>query len=250
MILNILEGFMMKTNILGINFDVINFSDAIKKIFDCIEQKKKCFIVTPNPEIVMSAQKDLDLKKIINQADLVLPDGIGIVFASQLNKNKIKKRITGYDLVQKIFLMSEKKNFSVYFLGGKEDIVELAKKNMEKKFNKLKIVGCNNGFFSEEKKVVKKINFVKPDILLVGMGSPKQEKFIFKYKDEIDAKIFIGIGGSFDVMSGKIKRAPKIFIDLNLEWFYRFMKEPKRFFRLMALPRFLFKVITRKIFRT
>ena len=111
MILNILEGFMMKTNILGINFDVINFSDAIKKIFDCIEQKKKCFIVTPNPEIVMSAQKDLDLKKIINQADLVLPDGVGIVFASQLNKNKIKKRITGYDLVQKIFLMSEKKKF-------------------------------------------------------------------------------------------------------------------------------------------
>lgn len=239
----------MKTNILGINFEVINFNNVINEIFDCIEQEKKCFIATPNPEIVMLAQKDFNLKKIINQADLVLPDGIGIVFASQLNKIKIKKRITGYDLVQKIFLMSEKKNFSIYFLGGKENIVELAKKNMEKKFNKLKIVGYNNGFFSDEKKIVKKINFAKPDILLVGMGSPKQEKFIFKYKDKIDAKIFIGVGGSFDVMSGKIKRAPKIFIDLNLEWFYRFMKEPKRFFRLMALPKFLFKVVVKKIFR-
>ena len=240
----------MKTNVLGINFDVIDGDSVIKKIFDVIENKEgKCFIVTANPEIVMLAQKDLELNKIINKADLVLPDGIGIVLASKLNKIKINKRITGYDLVQKIFSMSKDKNFSVYFLGGEENIVTKAKKNMGYKFDSLKIVGINNGFFSDEIKVVRKINLLKPDILLIGMGAPKQEKFIFKYKEIINAKIFIGVGGSFDVMAGKVKRAPKIFIDLNLEWLYRFMQEPRRFFRLMALPKFLFKVMLKKFFK-
>lgn len=240
----------VKTDVLDINFDVADFDSVIKKIFDVIEnQEEKCFIVTANPEIVMLAQKDLELKKIINKADLVLPDGIGIVLASQLNKIKINKRIAGYDLVQKIFSMSKDKNFSVYFLGSKENIIAQAKKNMENKFGNLKIVGINNGFFSDEMKIVRKINLLKPDILLVGMGASKQEKFIFKYKDMINAKIFIGVGGSFDVMSGKVKRAPKIFINLNLEWFYRFIQEPRRFFRLMALPKFLFKVMLKKFFK-
>ena len=240
----------MKTDVLGINFDITDFDSVIKKIFDVIDnQKEKLFIVTANPEIVMLAQKDLELKKIISEADLVLPDGIGIVLASQFNKIKIHKRIAGYDLVQKIFLMSKNKNFSVYFLGGEENIVANAKRNMENKFSSLKIIGVNNGFFSNEIKVVRKINLLKPDILLVGMGAPKQEKFIFKYKNMINAKIFIGVGGSFDIMAGKVKRAPKIFIDLNLEWLYRFIQEPRRFFRLIVLPKFLFKVMLKKFFK-
>ena len=237
-----------RTNVLGINFDVVDFNKVIGEIIKSIELKKKFFIVTANPEIVMLAQKDLELKKIIDNADLVVADGIGIVLASKLNKIKIKNRIAGYDLVQKIFLMSETHDFSVYFLGSTDEIINLARNNMQKKYNKLKIIGVNNGFFDDELSVIKKINLLKPDILLVGLGAPKQEKFIFKYKELISAKIFIGIGGSFDVMSGKVKRAPKIFIDLNLEWLYRFIKQPKRFFRLLALPKFLIKVLLNKIF--
>ena len=238
----------MKTKILDINFDVIDLHDVIKKIIKCLELKEKFFIVTANPEIVMLTQHDFELKNIINKADLVIADGIGVVLASKLNKIKIDNRVAGYDLVQNIFLMSEKYDFSIYFLGSTDEVISLARNNMQKKYNKLKIIGVNNGFFDDELSVIKKINLLKPDILLVGLGAPKQEKFIFKYKNIIDAKIFIGIGGSFDVMSGKIKRAPKIFIDLNLEWFYRFIKQPKRFFRLLALPKFLIRVVLDKIF--
>lgn len=233
----------MKTSILNINFDVIGLDDATHNIIENINLKKKFFVVTANPEIVMLAQKDIELKTIINNADLVVPDGIGIVLASRLNKTKIKSRLAGYDLVQTIFSMSNKYDFSVYFLGSTDEIVSLARDKMQKKYDRLKIIGVNNGFFDDELSVIRKINLLKPDVLLVGLGSPKQEKFISKYKNVIDASVFIGIGGSFDVMSGKLKRAPRFFINLNLEWLYRFITQPKRFFRLLALPKFLFKVL-------
>lgn len=191
----------MKTNILNINFDVIQIDDATQKLINAIENNEKCFVVTPNPEIVMIAQKDLELKKIINSADLVIADGIGIVLASKFNKIKIKNRVAGYDLVQKFFSMS--KNYKIYFLGSSSQIIELAKKNMQEKFKNINIVGAHNGFFDNNEEIINQINLLNPDVLLVGMGAPKQEKWIYKYKDKLNAKVFIGIGGSFDVMSGK-----------------------------------------------
>jgi bacterial polymer biosynthesis proteins, WecB/TagA/CpsF family len=234
----------MKTNILNINFDVIQIDDATQKLINAIENNEKCFVVTPNPEIVMIAQKDLELKKIINSADLVIADGIGIVLASKFNKIKIKNRVAGYDLVQKFFSMS--KNYKIYFLGSSTQIIELAKKNMQEKFKNINIVGAHNGFFDNNEEIINQINLLNPDVLLVGMGAPKQEKWIYKYKDKLNAKVFIGIGGSFDVMSGKIKRAPTIFQKLGLEWFYRLIKQPKRFWRMLALPKFLAAVLLKK----
>lgn len=234
----------MKTNILNINFDVIQIDDATQKLINAIENNEKCFVVTPNPEIVMIAQKDLELKKIINSADLVIADGIGIVLASKFNKIKIKNRVAGYDLVQKFFSMS--KNYKIYFLGSSSQIIELAKKNMQEKFKNINIVGAHNGFFDNEEEIINQINLLNPDVLLVGMGAPKQEKWIYKYKDKLNAKVFIGIGGSFDVMSGKIKRAPTIFQKLGLEWLYRLIKQPKRFWRMLALPKFLVAVLLKK----
>lgn len=234
----------MKTNILNINFDVIQIDDATQKLINAIENNEKCFVVTPNPEIVMIAQKDLELKKIINSADLVIADGIGIVLASKFNKIKIKNRVAGYDLVQKFFSMS--KNYKIYFLGSSSQIIELAKKNMQEKFKNINIVGAHNGFFDNEEEIINQINLLNPDVLLVGMGAPKQEKWIYKYKDKLNAKVFIGIGGSFDVMSGKIKRAPTIFQKLDLEWLYRLIKQPKRFWRMLALPKFLIAVLLKK----
>ena len=234
----------MKTNILNINFDVIQIDDATQKLINAIENNEKCFVVTPNPEIVMIAQKDLELKKIINSADLVIADGIGIVLASKFNKIKIKNRVAGYDLVQKFFSMS--KNYKIYFLFISTQIIELAKKNMQEKFKNINIVGAHNGFFDNNEEIINQINLLNPDVLLVGMGAPKQEKWIYKYKDKLNAKVFIGIGGSFDVMSGKIKRAPTIFQKLGLEWFYRLIKQPKRFWRMLALPKFLAAVLLKK----
>lgn len=235
----------MKTDILGINFDVIDLGDCAQKLIDAIDNDKKIFVVTPNPEIVMLAQNDNEFKNVLDSADIVIPDGIGIVLASKLNKIKIKKRVAGYDLVQKFFSMS--KNYKIYFLGSTSEIIQLAQQNMSKKFPNINIVGVHNGFFDDDTEIIEQINSLKPDVLLVGMGAPKQEKWIFKYKDQINAKIFIGVGGSFDVMSGKIKRAPVIFQKLGLEWFHRLIKQPKRFFRMLALPKFLFAVLLKKI---
>ncbi len=234
----------MQTNILDINFDVIKIDDAAQKILDCIENNQKCFVTTPNPEIVMLAQKDTLLKKILNESDLTIPDGIGIVLASKLNKIKISERVAGYDLVQKIFQLA--KNKTVYFLGSSDEVIKLAKKNMAEKFPNIKIVGAHNGFFENSDEIVTQINLLALDILLVGMGAPKQEKWIYKYKNDLNAKIFIGVGGSFDVMSGKVKRAPVSFQKLGLEWFYRLLSQPKRFWRMRTLPQFLFKVLLKK----
>ncbi len=235
----------MKTDILGINFDVIDLDECAQKLSDAIDNNKKIFVVTPNPEIVMLAQNDDEFKNVLDGADIVIPDGIGIVLASKLNKIKIKKRVAGYDLVQKFFSMS--KNYKIYFLGSTSEIIQLARKNMAKKFPNINIVGGHNGFFDNDIQIIEQINSLKPDVLLVGMGAPKQEKWIYKYKNQINAKIFIGVGGSFDVMSGKIKRAPVIFQKLGLEWFHRLIKQPKRFFRMLALPKFLFAVLLKKI---
>ena len=118
---------------------------------------------------------------------------------------------------------------------------------MEEKFPNINVVGTHNGFFNNDEEIVNQINLLNPDVLLVGMGAPKQEKWIFKNKDKLNAKVFIGIGGSFDVMSGKIKRAPLFFQKLGLEWLYRLIKQPKRFFRMLSLPKFLFSVLLKKI---
>ena len=244
----------MRTEILGINFDNDNSKTLINKILDALENNQKCFVVTPNPEIVMLAKKDKELKKIINSADIIVPDGIGIVLASKLNKIKIKNRVAGYDLVQDFFSVINKNNkdYKIYFLGGKKEIIEMAQKNMSEKYPGLNIVGVHDGYFDnknnkEAEKIISDINSKQTDILLVGMGAPKQEKWIYNNKNKLSAKIFIGVGGSFDVMSGKIKRAPIFFQKLGLEWLYRFLKQPKRFFRILAIPKFIFSVLIEKI---
>ena len=248
----------MRTKILDINFDNDDIKIIINKMLDAVKNNQKCFIVTPNPEIVMLAQKDHELKKILNSADIIIPDGIGIVLASKLNKTKIKKRLAGYDLVQEFFSVINKninqkdKNYKIYFLGSKKETVELAKKNMLDKYNYINIVGTHDGYFDlknkiQTEKIIEEINLKQTDILLVGMGAPKQEKFIYQNINKLNAKIFIGVGGSFDVMSGKIKRAPIFFQKFGLEWLYRFIKQPKRFFRILSIPKFIFCVLLNKI---
>jgi len=241
----------MKTKILDINFDVINLHDAATQIIKFLNSNQKKFIITANPEIIMHAQRDKNFKKILSHADLILPDGIGIVFASKLNKIKLSSRVTGYDLVQELFLRVNK-NYKFFFLGSTHKNINLAKTNMQLKYKNLNITGTHDGYFDKtdkliNKKIIQQINFSKPDILLVGFGSPAQELWIYKNKNKINAKIFIGIGGSFDVMSGMIKRAPNIFIKLNLEWLYRLIKQPSRLIRILVLPKFIIKILYAKI---
>lgn len=232
-------------NILGVNFNNLNLNEVTKLILIFLEQDEKKVIFTPNPEFVIEAKNNPDFMKILNSSNINIPDGIGVVIGSKILGNSLKERVAGYDLVQNLFYHLNRTDKKIYFLGSTEEVVTEAKNKMEQKYSDIKIVGARDGFFDSEKEqeIIEEINQLKPDLVLVGLGCPKQENWIMKNKDKLDAKVFIGVGGSFDVMSGKVKRAPKIFIKLNLEWFYRLITQPTRFKRMLKLPLFLIYVI-------
>jgi N-acetylglucosaminyldiphosphoundecaprenol N-acetyl-beta-D-mannosaminyltransferase len=233
--------------ILGVPFNNVTPSEAEKLVFGYInDENSKAVVYTPNPEMVMAAQKDAEFMKILNASTLTVPDGIGIVYGSKLTKNPIKQRVAGYDLVQGVFDLMKNTDKTVYFLGGAPGVTDAAKAEMEKKHKGLKVVGTENGYFDDvrEKDIIADINAKKPDLLLVGIGFPRQEKWIYNHINELKSvKAAIGVGGSFDVMSGNTKRAPMFFQKFGLEWFYRLITQPTRAGRMLQLPVFMLTVI-------
>ena len=237
---------MEKEKILGIDVCITTYEELRNAIKNDIQEKKKSYIVTINPEKVIKAKKDESLKDILNNAKYQIPDGIGIIYASKIKKGKIKSRITGIDTMEMICDLSNKERFRIFMYGAEADVVEKAKIKLEEKYKKINICGYINGYEKNEKSVINKINNSKPDILFVALGSPKQEKFISQNFDNINCKILLGVGGSFDVISGKKKRAPKWVQKKGLEWLYRLIKEPKRFFRQTKIISFIFEVMLEK----
>ena len=235
---------MNKIDILGIKFDNVNMQEAINKCKGFINSSNSNLIVTPNPEIVMTAKDNEDFKNIINSASLVIPDGIGVIKAANILGTPLKERVAGFDLICNLLELYKNGEKTFYFWGSKPGIAELAKKKMEEKYPKIKIIGVDDGYFDDAKKaeIIKKIRNLKPDILLVGTGAPKQEKIINELLPENIFKIGIGCGGSIDVLSGTVKRAPKLFIKLHIEWAWRLIKQPSRIGRMMVLPKFLQEV--------
>lgn len=239
-----------KINVLGVEFDNLSMNEATNQIIDFIRTGSKVHkVYTANPEFVMLADKNKNFKDVLNQGELVVPDGIGVVIASKLLKTPLKERVAGYDLVLQVFEKMQDQGLRVYFLGSSPGVAALAAKKIKSKYKGLRIVGTRNGYFmkEEEKTIVEEINQREPDILLVGLGAPKQERFIHQYQEVLKAKVCIGVGGALDGFSGRIKRAPKWMIRLNLEWLYRLLKQPKRFVRYLQLPLFLCKVIKKRL---
>ncbi|WP_250277928.1 WecB/TagA/CpsF family glycosyltransferase [[Clostridium] colinum] len=236
-------------NILGVPINNITLNEALNLVLLFLENDEKKLIFTPNPEFIMNALQDDEFMDILNKSNLNIPDGIGVVIGGKMLGYNIRKRVAGFDLIQNIFSKIKNTDKTVYFLGANEETINLAKEKMEQKYKGLKIVGVHNGYFTEEedKIIIHNINKLNPDLLLVGLGSPRQEKWIYKNKDLLNVKVMIGVGGSFDVMSGNVKRAPKIFIKLNLEWFYRLITQPTRFKRMLKLPLFIIEVLKYKI---
>ena len=237
---------MEKVDVLGVKFDNVSMEEAIKICEDFLNKENGNLIVTPNPEIVMRAKDDEEFKNIINNAELVIPDGIGIIKAGNILNTPLKERVAGYDLICNLLEKYKDGSKTFYFWGSKPEYAAEAKQKLEEKYPNIKIVGTHNGYFSDEEEtsIINEIATLKPDILLAGLGAPKQEKIINKYKDKGYFKIGIGCGGSIDVLAGRVKRAPKLFIKLHLEWFYRLLKEPTRFKRMLVLPKFLKEVKT------
>ncbi len=238
-------------DILGVNFSSLGVLESADYILNLMGKDKFSYVFTPNSEMVMAAAKDKDFQEILNSADLLTADGIGIIYASKILKKPIRERAAGYDVSLKLMEKMAGLGKTLYLFGAAPVVAETAKKALEKKFPELKIVGIHDGYFDEveQVRIVEDINTKKPDMLFVCLGSPKQEKWIFEHKDKLDVKVAMGLGGCLDVYAGNVKRAPDIYIKLGLEWFYRLMKEPKRFFRMTALPKFMIKVIWHKITR-
>lgn len=238
-------------DILGVNIDKISMKDAIKKAEEYTFTDKCSTIYTPNSEIIMVAKQNEELKKVLNEADMLIPDGIGVVWASKINGNPVIEKVAGFDLMKNLLVEANKKQQKVFLFGGKPGIVEAAIENIKKELPNINFVGYRDGFFKEDQEVeiIEQINSAQPHFLFVALGAPKQEFFIHKYREMILAKVAMGVGGSFDIIAGKAKRAPDIFIKLGLEWFYRLIKEPWRFKRMLVLPKFGFVVIGKRFRR-
>jgi len=239
----------MKTDILGVSFDNISPTDACATAISFLETTTPKTIFTPNPEMAMLAYKDAEFRRILNSADLVIPDGIGIVYASRLTSSKISQRVPGIDLLTDTFTHIKNTGHSVYLLGAVKGVAETAATRLAEQFPGLNIVGHHHGYFKDEDDdtIIAAINTANPDILLVGLGFPRQENWIWRNKNRLNAKILIGVGGSFDVFSGKIQRAPKLFQKLGLEWLFRLMRQPSRIWRQRVLIKFALLVLYKKL---
>lgn len=224
------------------------YTDSAEEFYTMLKQSllkdKKEFIVTANPETFMKSFDDEELKKLILDKDNILvPDGVAIVKSARILGYNVNERITGVDIAYKLLEYGNELKKSIYLFGAKQEVIDSMKEVIKNKYSNLKIVGSSNGYVSDKDKVFDAIKKLKPDIILVALGIPMQEKLIYKHLKDFDKGIFVGVGGSFDVISGHKKRAPKIFIKLNLEWLYRIVCEPKRLKRFyQSNVKFMFYV--------
>ncbi len=221
--------------------DAISFYEIMKKN---LNDGKKMFIVTANPETFMISEEDSEMKQLLLDNDTtIVPDGIGIVKAARQMKHDIKERITGIDIAVKLLEYGNELNKKIYLFGSKEEVISSMEEELKKKYPSLILCGASNGYIKDRDKVFNEIVKLEPDIVLVALGIPHQEKIIYKHLNKFKKGIFVGVGGSLDVISGHKKRAPKIFIKLNLEWLYRLIKEPKRIKRFYnSNVKFMFKI--------
>ncbi len=238
---------MNKIDVMGVRFDNLTMAEALEKGKKLLSQPNVSYIVTPNAEIVYEAMHDPAFCALLNDAAVVLPDGAGVVLGAKLLGTPLKQKVAGIDFAENLLGICEETGKTLFLLGSKPGIGEMAAENMKKKHPHLQICGIADGYFKEEAPVIEKINALQPDVLFVCLGAPKQEKFMHDHRNDLKVSMMIGLGGSLDGFAGTVKRAPKWMIDLQLEWLYRLYKEPWRFGRMMRLPKFLFAVIGRRL---
>lgn len=238
-------------DILGISFSKLTLKETTDLISSKIEEEREDIfhIITVNPEIAIQIQEDPQLKKISLEADLITPDGIGIVLASKLKRNSVPERVAGYDLLLESLKEGDLKGWSFYFLGADEEVNRSAAEYVEKNYPNVKVVGRHNGYFKidEERRIAEDIKNNNPDILIVALGSPITEKWVSRNRKLIKAKVVFGVGGSLDVMTGKVKATPEIWKKMNLEWLHRRIQEPSRKERQKKLKVFAYRALVEAI---
>ncbi|MER2063919.1 MAG: WecB/TagA/CpsF family glycosyltransferase [Alkalibacterium sp.] len=236
-----------KVTILGIPFDNMTRKDFLRELYKRLNQHEKTFIVTANPEIVMYAQDNKDYYDLLLQADFIAPDGIGIVKASHKLGTPIKERVPGFELMLGLLEIADMEQKNVYFIGAKDDTIELTIKKVKEKWPHINIAGYHHGYFNHaDPEMIEKVKKTDPDLIFVAFGFPRQEKWISNYLSQVSHGIAVGVGGSFDVLSGKTKRAPKLVQYFHVEWLYRLIKQPSRYKRMSVLPKFLKEITKQK----
>ena len=234
---------METVNILGVHVNKYTMDEAVALASLYLDEEGFNMIFTPNSEILLYASNNPEFANVLNSADMVIPDGIGVVYGAKILGNPISERVAGFDLVCNLLPIMEKKGKSLYLLGAKPGVAEAAAENLVKQYPNLKIAGTHDGYFDNDDEVIDDINKKSPDFLMVCLGFPKQENWIYNNRERLNVKLAIGAGGCLDVFAGTVQRAPEFYCNHGIEWLYRLIKQPSRFMRMLALPKFGLKVL-------
>ena len=230
----------------GIKVDNVSLGEAVARVEYYIASNKPHLIATPNPEMIVASQEDKELREIINNADLRIPDGISMVVVSRIIGTPLKERVSGIDLMLGLIKVSAMKGYKIFLLGGAPAVAEEAARKLTDQYPGLKITGTHHGYFGDDSEMIKKIREAGPDILFAGLGAGRQERWLNHHLAEFNC-VGMGIGGSLDVISGRKQRAPKWVQSLYIEWLYRLFTEPNRWKRQIALPKFLYLTLVKKM---
>ena len=238
----------MKRDILGIQFDDVTLEEAVETGSALLDESGFHYVVTPNPEFILAAETDLVFKNVLNQADLVLPDGIGVVYSSKILGTPLKGRVPGIDFAEQMLAVLNDRGGRLFLLGAKPGVAEQAGENILERYPGIVLCGTQDGYFADELAVVRKVADAQPDLLFVCLGAPKQEKFMSRWGVHTGAKLAIGLGGALDVFAGNVERAPEQWQKMGMEWAYRLKKEPQRFGRMARLPLVLTRAAGERVF--
>lgn len=238
---------MSRVKLLGYEIDTYSFDEVVSKAIDLEKENKVSQVVTINPEMFDCAKTDEEFAEILNTAELVIPDGVGVKIGLKILGSNVD-RIAGIDFARRMLEESAKLNLPVAIIGAKPEVIEKAASNLQQEIEGLNIVYSQDGYFSDDDRVLEELKNAQPRLILVALGSPKQEKFIKKAKSVLPFGLMAGVGGSFDVWSGTVERAPEIYQKLGIEWLYRTVKQPERFKRIFpTLPLFVLRVFKEKL---
>lgn len=236
-------------DIIGVPVDKVTMAQALERLKDFLAEDRVHTIYTPNAEIMYDAHKDPQLKEVLKDADLLIADGAGVVLASRILGRPVPEKVPGFDLVKNSFGMAWERKIRYFLFGSKPGIAEKAGEKILQDYPGIEIVGYRNGYFTaqDDEEIIRQINASGAEILLVALGAPKQEKWIHDHRSKLHVRVCIGCGGTLDVFAGNMGLAPAFFRNHGLEWLYRLYKEPKRYKRMLKLPKYVFLALGAKI---
>ncbi|MEK4513113.1 WecB/TagA/CpsF family glycosyltransferase [Paenibacillus sp. FSL K6-2524] len=232
-------------SIFGVPFCKWGMKETVSYLSEVVSSGRPHQVITANPIMMMAAKEDPAYKKMMQQADLIVPDGTGVVWAAKMGGVPVTERVPGFDLLHELMKQGDRHGWRVYLLGASKEVIQEAARRLALQYPTAEIVGYRDGFFGPEqdREVIDNIVQAAPHLLFVARGADTQEPWIAKHKKELGVPVVMGVGGSFDVISGRTKRAPMLFRKLKIEWLYRLLKEPTRFRRMLALPKFALWVL-------